>query len=197
MFPLVIMPSMLVQPPLSSCCCCCRRRLMMRQNAKLAVAREINLDGVAATSLFLAVQSIQSDSISNNFWSTRHLLSCLFVSSHFVQIIYRSFLYVMLQIPWPFLWCFHDRHRTMKMILMTVIKWPSHRDHRQRQSAHLDRVNSKWQRSAITDSLADEWPLMCGCMLQIPLLNLAVCNRLCNVFRNEGQPLMKSVYANL
>ena len=28
------------------------RRLMMRQNAKLAVAREINLDGVAATSLF-------------------------------------------------------------------------------------------------------------------------------------------------
>ena len=37
------------------------RRLMMRQNAKLAVAHKINLDRVAATSLFLSVQSIQSD----------------------------------------------------------------------------------------------------------------------------------------
>ena len=36
-------------------------RLMMRQNAKLAVAHKINLDRVAATSLFLSVQSIQSD----------------------------------------------------------------------------------------------------------------------------------------
>lgn len=36
--------------------------MTMRRNAKLAVAaREINLDGVAATSLFLSVGSIHSD----------------------------------------------------------------------------------------------------------------------------------------
>ena len=45
---------------------------MMRQNAKLAMAREINLDRVAATSLSPALPSIQAVLIQNIFDQVRH-----------------------------------------------------------------------------------------------------------------------------
>ena len=44
----------------------------MRQNAKLAVAREINLDRVAATSLSPLLPSIQAVLIQNIFDQVRH-----------------------------------------------------------------------------------------------------------------------------